>query len=68
MKIGDLVQYRGERVGVVVSEVFDMRPTWNESHPAVQVRTQHGLTGEDGVWGWLLEDIKVVSKVKVKNS
>ena len=65
LKVGDLVQFRDDqRLGIVVSEVFDMRPTWSDFHPAVHVRTRHGLPPHDeGVWTWLLEDIKVMSSV-----
>jgi hypothetical protein len=62
VNIGDLVQWKGERLGIVVSEVFDMRPKWKDYHPAVQVRTKHGRTGEEGTWLWLLEDIEVLSE------
>ena len=59
--VGDLVRWRGERLGIVMSEVFDMRPAWKDEHPAVRVRTRHGLSGEEGTWLWLLEDIEVIS-------
>ena len=63
-KVGDLVQFRDDqRLGIVVSEVFDMRPTWSDYHPAVEVRTKHEHTGEEGVWMWMLDDIEVVSSV-----
>ena len=63
MKIGDLVTWRNDgRLGIVMSEVFDQRPKWKDEHPAVQVRTRHGHTGEQGTWTWLLEDIEVVSE------
>ena len=62
LKVGDLVQHQGERLGIVISEVFDFRPTWEDYHPAVEVRTKHGLTGEEGVWMWLLEDIEVLGQ------
>jgi hypothetical protein len=64
MKIGDLVMYRDNGLlGVVMSEVFDFRPKWHAEYPAVEVVTRHAHTGEEGVWTWLLEDIKVVSTV-----
>ena len=63
MKIGDLVRYCDDRrLGIVISEVYDMRPDWEDAHLAVQVRTRHGLTGEEGVWTWLLEEIEVLSE------
>ena len=64
LKVGDLVQFRDDqRLGIVVSEVFDMRPTWSDFHPAVHVRTRHGLPPHDeGVWTWLFEDIEVLSQ------
>ena len=62
MKVGDLVQWRKERLGIVISDVFDQRPTWKDEHPAVQVHTKHGLTGEVGTWTWLLEDIETISE------
>ena len=62
MKIGDLVQHKKTRLGIVVSEVFDMRPKWTDEHPAVQVHATHGLSGEWGTWLWLLEDIEVISE------
>ncbi len=65
MKPGDLVQWRKERLGLVVSDVFDMRPKWKDEHPAVQVLTHHGLPPHDrGCWIWLLEDIEVVSEAR----
>ena len=63
MKYGDLVRWRKERLGLVVSEIFDMRPGWQDEHPAVQVLTRHGLPPHDlGLWLWLLEDIEVISE------
>ncbi|HIC23679.1 MAG TPA: hypothetical protein EYO84_09655 [Planctomycetes bacterium] len=63
MKPGDLVQWRNERIGIVVSEIFDMRPTWKDEHPAVMVWTQHGHPPyNQGKWMWLLEDIEVLSE------
>ena len=64
MKIGDLLMWRNERLGIVVSEVFDMRPKWKDEHPAVQVHTTHGRSGEVGTWTWLLEDIEVISETR----
>ena len=64
MKPGDLLMWRNERLGIVVSEVFDQRPKWKDYHPAVQVHTKHGLTGEVGTWTWLLEDIEVFSECR----
>ena len=64
MKIGDLVQWRKERLGIVVSEIFDMRPKWKDEHPAIEAHTKHGLTGEVGTWLWLLEDIEVISETR----
>ena len=67
MHVGDLVRYCADptdgRLGIVVSEVFDMRPQWLDVYPAVEVRTKHEHTGEKGVWMWMLEDIEVVSSV-----
>ena len=63
MKVGDLVMKRGDsRLGIVMSEVFDQRPKWEDEYPAVQVRTRHYHTGEEGIWTWLLEDIEVLSE------
>ena len=67
MKIGDLVRYCADcndrRLGIVTSEVFDMRPDWGDAHIAVQVLARHQHTGEEGMWTWQLEDIEVVSSV-----
>ena len=67
MNIGDLVRYCADpndrRLGIVMSEVFDQRPNWEDAHLAVQVLTRHGHTGDEGVWTWLLEDVEVVSSV-----
>jgi len=67
MHVGDLVRYCADptdgRLGIVVSEVFDMRPQWLDVYPAVEVRTKHEHTGEEGVWMWMLDDIEVVSSV-----
>ena len=67
MNIGDLVRYCSDpndgRLGIVMSEVFDNRPTWEDEYPAVHVLTRHQHTGEEGMWTWLLEDIEVVSSV-----
>jgi hypothetical protein len=46
-----------------MSEVFDMRPDWEDAHLAVQVLARHQHTGEEGMWTWQLEDIEVVSSV-----
>ena len=66
MRIGDLVRYCSDsndgRLGIVMSEVFDMRPTWEDDHPAVWVLTRHSHSGEEGEWTWLLEDIEVLSE------
>ena len=66
LKVGDLVRYCSDpndgRLGIVISEVFDFRPTWEDYHPAVEVRTKHGHTGEEGVWMWHLEDIEVLGE------
>jgi len=63
MKPGDLVQWHKERLGLVVSEIFDMRPKWKDEHPAVRVLTRHGHPPHDvGFWTWLLEDIEVISE------
>ena len=63
MKIGDLVRYCDDRrLGIVISEVYDMRPDWEDAHLAVQVLTRHGLSGEEGTWTWLLENIEVLSE------
>ena len=63
LKVGDLVQFRDDqRLGIVVSEVFDIRPQWLDVYPAVEVRTKHEHTGEEGVWMWMLEDIEVLSE------
>ena len=62
LKVGDLVQHQGERLGIVISEVFDMRPRWEDSYPAVEVRTKHEHTGEEGVWMWMLDDIEVLGE------
>jgi len=65
MKAGSLVQWRKERLGIVVSEVFDMRPTWKEEHPAVRVFTHHAQSPHDrGFWTWLLEDIEVINEAR----
>ena len=65
--IGDLVRYCTDpddgRLGIVISEVFDIRPQWLDVYPAVEVRTKHEHTGEEGVWMWMLDDIEVVSSV-----
>jgi len=64
MKIGDLVTYREDgRLGIVMSETFDMRPKWLDVYPAVEVLTRHNHSGEEGTWIWMLEDIEVVSSV-----
>jgi len=66
MKIGDLVRYCADRddgrLGIVISEVYDMRPNWEDPHLAVQVLTRHQHTGEEGTWTWQLEDIRIVSE------
>jgi hypothetical protein len=66
MKIGDLVRYCSDpndgRLGIVISEVFDMRPNWEDPHLAVQVLTRHQHSGEEGTWTWQLEDIRIVSE------
>ena len=71
MRIGDLVRRHqldpagrdsDKRLGIVMSEVFDMRPTWEDEHPAVWVLTRHSHSGEEGEWTWLLEDIEVLSE------
>ena len=71
MRIGDLVRRHqldpagrdlDRRLGIVMSEVFDMRPTWEDEHPAVHVLTRHSHSGEEGTWTWLLEDIEVLSE------
>ena len=62
MKPCDIVRWRKEGLGIVMSEVFDMRPKWKDDHPAVTVLTKHGLTGERGFWMWLLEDVEVISE------
>ena len=62
LKVGDLVQHQGERLGIVISEVFDNRPTWEDEYPAVHVLTRHQHTGEEGMWTWHLEDIEVLSE------
>ena len=62
LKVGDLVQHQGERLGIVISEVFDNRPTWEDEYPAVHVLTRHQHTGEEGMWTWHLEDIEVLGK------
>ena len=66
MRIGDLVRYCADpndgRLGIVMSAVFDMRPTWEDEHPAVCVLTRHEQTGEEGMWTWHLEDIEVLSE------
>jgi hypothetical protein len=45
-----------------MSEVFDMRPDWEDAHLAVQVLTRHQHTGEEGTWTWQLEDIEILSE------
>ena len=64
MKIGDLVTWRNDgRLGIVMSEVFDMRPKWKDEHPAVHVQTRHALApDEEGLYIWLLEDIVVLNE------
>ncbi len=66
MKIGDLVRYCADpndnRLGIVMSAVFDSRPTWEDEYPAVHVLTRHEHTNEEGTWTWLLEDIEVLSE------
>ena len=66
MKIGDLVRYCSDpshgRLGIVMSEVFDMRPDWHDFYPAVDVLTRHQNTGEEGRYVWMLEDIEVLSE------
>ena len=66
MKIGDLVRYCADsddgRLGIVMSEVFDTRPHWEDAHLAVHVLTRHSHSGEEGEWTWLLEDIEVLSE------
>jgi hypothetical protein len=63
VKIGDLVRYCNDgRLGLVVSEVFEQRPKWEDEHPAVHVLTSHSHTGEEGTWTWLLKEIEVVSE------
>ena len=63
MKTGDLVTWRGDgRLGIVMSEMFDMRPKWKDEHPAVLVRTRHSRSHDEGIWTWLLEDIEVLSE------
>jgi hypothetical protein len=64
VKVGDIVLWRKERLGIVMSEVFDQRPKWKDEHPAVRVLTKHGLTSERGFWTWLLEDIEVISEAR----
>ena len=72
VRIGDLVRRHqldpagrdsDKRLGIVMSEVFDMRPTWEAEYPGVDVLTRHQHTGEEGTWTWQLEDIEVVSSV-----
>ena len=66
MKVGDLVRYCADsddgRLGIVMSEVFDMRPTWEDEYPGVDVLTRHQHTGEEGMWTWQLKEIEVVSE------
>ena len=63
VKIGDLVQRLGdERLGIIMSEVFDFRASWKEEYLAVKVRSRHNHTQEQGDWIWQVEDIKVVSE------
>jgi len=66
VNIGDLVRYCADpndgRLGIVMSEVFDMRPDWEDEHPAVWVLTRHGHTGEEGEWAWQLADIEILSE------
>jgi len=66
VKIGDLVRYCADRddgrLGIVISEVYDMRPDWEDAHLAVQVLTRHQHTGEEGTWTWQLQDIEILSE------
>ena len=66
MKIGDLVRYYADpddgRLGIVISEVYDMRPDWEDAHLAVQVLARHQHTGEEGTWTWQLQDIEILSE------
>ena len=66
LKVGDLVRYCSDpndgRLGIVISEVFDMRPKWLDVYPAVEVRTKHEHTGEEGVWMWMLDDLEVLGE------
>ena len=63
MNPGDLVLWRKERLGLVMSKVFDFRPKWKDEHPAVRVLTHRGLPPHDrGFWTWLLEDIEVINE------
>ena len=66
MKIGDLVRYCADsndgRLGIVISEVFDFRPTWEGEYPAVHVLTRHEHSGEEGTWTWQLADIEILSE------
>ena len=64
MKVGDLVRYCADpndgRLGIVISEVFDNRPTWEGEYPAVHVLPRHQHTGEEGTWTWQLADIEIL--------
>ena len=63
MKVGDLVRWHGDgRLGIVMSEVFDMRPNWKDEHRAIHVLTRHSHSNKEGTWTWLLEDIEVISE------
>ena len=64
MNIGDLVMdCEDGRLGIVVSGVFDFRPSWKDKYPAVSVRTPHGRSPHDeGIWVWQLKDIEIVSR------
>ena len=63
LKVGDLVTRNEDgRLGIVISEVFDMRPKWLDVYPAVEVRTKHEHTGEEGVWMWMLDDLEVLGE------
>ena len=62
MKLGDLVRREDERLGIVMSEVFDFRPSWEDEYPAVKVWTRHAHTNDLIFACWLLEDIEVISE------
>ena len=63
VNVGDLVRYcdpNDGRLGIVISEVFYMLPKWLDVYTAVEVRTKHAHTGEEGVWMLMLDYIEVL--------